>query len=114
MAGLGDPGFLVQLLNLFLDTTPAVVAQMQSAARGGDWATVATLAHKNRSFFTTLGLLKLKEQLAGIEESAREETVANSENINILLFRFPRAYESAYAQVKQERDKLEIVDTKKD
>jgi signal transduction histidine kinase/CheY-like chemotaxis protein len=114
MASLGDPGFLVQLLNLFLDTTPVAVAQMQSAARGGDWATVAALAHKHRSFFTTLGLLELKEQLAALEESARRETGTNSENINILLFRFARACESAYAQVKQERDKLDIVDTKKE
>ncbi len=114
MASLGDPVFLVQLLNLFLDTTPAVVAQLQSVARGGDWATVAALAHKHRCFFTTLGLLELKEQLAALEESAREETGTNSENINILLFRFARDYESACAQVKGERDKLEMVDTRKE
>jgi CheY-like chemotaxis protein len=114
MASLGDPDFLVQLLNLFLDTTPAAVAQLQSAARSGDWTMVAALAHKHRSFFTTMGLLEVKELLAALEETARHETGTNSENINILLFRFARAYESAYAQVKQERDKLEIVDTKKE
>ncbi len=114
MASLGDPDFLVQLLNLFLDTTPAAVAQLQSAARSGNWTMVAALAHKHRSFFTTMGLLELKELLAALEETARQETGTNSENINILLFRFARAYESAYAQVKGERDKLEIVDTKKE
>jgi signal transduction histidine kinase/CheY-like chemotaxis protein/HPt (histidine-containing phosphotransfer) domain-containing protein len=113
-ASLGDHGFLVQLLNLFLDNTPAAVQHLQSAARAKDWSGLAATAHKHRSIFTTLGLLELKEQLARIEESARAQTAANSENINILLFRFTRDYQSAYAQVKQERDKLAIVDTKKE
>jgi signal transduction histidine kinase/CheY-like chemotaxis protein len=113
-ASLGDHGFLVQLLNLFLDDTPAAVQHMQSAARAEDWSGLATMAHKHRSIFTTLGLLELKEQLTRIEESAGTETAANNEIINILLLRFTRDYASAYAQVKQERDKLAIVDTKKE
>jgi CheY-like chemotaxis protein len=113
-ASLGDHGFLVQLLNLFLDNTPAAVQHMQSAARAEDWSGLAAAAHQHRSIFTTLGLLELKEQLARIEESAGAQTAANSENINILLFRFTRDYESAYAQVKGERDKLAIAEPKKE
>ncbi len=113
-ASLGDHGFLVQLLNLFLDNTPSAVQYMQSAARAQNWSALAATAHKHRSLFTTLGLLELRDQLARIEETAREETGANSENINNLLFRFARAYESAYAQVKQARDRLETVETKKE
>jgi CheY-like chemotaxis protein len=111
---LGDHGFLVQLLNLFLDNTPSAVQYMQSAARAQNWSALAATAHKHRSLFTTLSLLELRDQLARIEETAREETGANSENINNLLFRFARTYESAYAQVKQERDRLETVETKKE
>jgi hypothetical protein len=72
------------------------------------------LAHEHRTLFTALGLLELKEQLARIEESARAETAANSENINNLLFRFARDLRKRLRPGKQERDKLEIVDTKKE
>jgi len=64
--------------------------------------------------FTTLGLRELKEIPVRIAKSAVTQTAANSENINILLFRFTRDYESVYAAVKGERARLALVNTKKE
>jgi HPt (histidine-containing phosphotransfer) domain-containing protein len=67
----GDPAQTRALLDDFLETTFADLAEMDSARQAGDLAAVARQAHKIKGASRLVGAMPLGEAAAGVEAAAK-------------------------------------------
>jgi CheY-like chemotaxis protein len=103
-AGLGEPDFMVQLMNMFLEKTPEALLQMEQFVEIGNWKGISLIAHRIKSVFVCMGLTHLQKELLLIEESAKDQT--NLENIPAMLAHLKTGCDEGYSQIIKERDKL--------
>jgi signal transduction histidine kinase/HPt (histidine-containing phosphotransfer) domain-containing protein len=103
-AGLGEPDFMVQLMNMFLEKTPEALLQMEQFSETGNWKGISFVAHRIKSVFACMGLTHLQKELLVIEESARDHV--NLEKIPLMLDQLKKGCKVAYSQIILERDKL--------
>jgi CheY-like chemotaxis protein len=103
-AGLGEPDFMVQLMNMFLEKTPEALLQMEQFAEIGNWKGISFVAHRIKSVFVCMGLIHLQKELLVIEESAKDQI--NLDKIPGLLAHLKQGCDQAYSQIVAERDKL--------
>jgi CheY-like chemotaxis protein len=68
----GDEGFVKRMLQLFLDTMPLTLQEMQKEAALQSWAQVGKLAHKLKSTIDSMGISSLKETIRQIEQSGKK------------------------------------------
>lgn len=66
--------FLNRARQLFVDTIPATVKDLQQALERADWQQVSALAHKLKSTIDTMKIESLKDVVRFIESNARHET----------------------------------------
>ena len=66
--------FLNRARQLFVDTIPVTVLDMQKALEQEDWKTVSALAHKLKSTIDTTKIESLKEVVRFVEANAKQET----------------------------------------
>jgi signal transduction histidine kinase/DNA-binding LytR/AlgR family response regulator len=103
-AGLGDPEFMVQLMDMFLKKTPEALHQMGKYVHAKDYKQVSFIAHRIKSVFVCMGLSHLQQELSEIETIALNDT-----NLNILsgkIAQLKKGCEEAYVQISLEREKL--------
>jgi signal transduction histidine kinase/CheY-like chemotaxis protein len=55
-AGLGEPDFMVQLMNMFLEKTPEALLQMEQFSATENWKGISFVAHRIKSVFACMGL----------------------------------------------------------
>ena len=103
-AGLGDPEFMVQLMDMFLEKTPEAIHLMGKHIHTKDYKQVSAVAHRIKSVFVCMGLSHLQQELLEIETTA-----LNGVNQTILLDKIThlkKGCEEAYLQVLAEKAKL--------
>lgn len=66
-----SPGFVVQMIDLFLVESAQRVAQVRSGLQGGDLAAVLTAAHSLKGAAASIGAVALQARCAAIESAAR-------------------------------------------
>lgn len=71
--GQGDQDMIKKILVLFLQQTPALLAELHDARAGNDYAAVKMHAHKMKSSIHTLGISSLKEVIQELETTAMEQ-----------------------------------------
>ena len=71
--GQGDQDIIRKILVLFLQQTPALLAELHDARTGNDYAAIKTHAHKMKSSINTLGIGSLKEVIRELETMAMEQ-----------------------------------------
>lgn len=76
----GSDEFMIDMIDLFLDQTPAYFEQMEQHIQDGDWSRVADIAHKIKPTFAFMGVDSARESMAEIEQNAR-----NIKNIDTIL-----------------------------
>lgn len=103
-AGLGEPDFMIQLMNMFLEKTPEALLQMEQFSKIENWEGIRFVAHRIKSVFACMGLSHLQKELLVIEESAKERI--NLKKIPALLEQLKNGCDEAYSQIIAERDKL--------
>ncbi|WP_299699578.1 PAS domain S-box protein [uncultured Pontibacter sp.] len=69
-----NEAFMNRARQLFADTVPKTVQDMQAAADRQDWKTVSALAHKVKSTIDTMKIDSLKETVRFVESNAKQET----------------------------------------
>ena len=67
----GNPGFLRNLLDTFLNSTPNDLTSLQTASRNMDLRSIVRLAHTLKSSCENLGILGPARMLYRIEKQAR-------------------------------------------
>lgn len=76
----GSDEFMIDMIDLFLDQTPAYFEQMEQFITDEDWSKVADIAHKIKPTLAFMGVDSARESMAEIEQNARN--VINLETIS--------------------------------
>lgn len=67
-----DDGFVKRMLQLFLDTIPPSLQEMQQETTRQNWEQVGKLAHKMKSTIDSMGIVSLKETIRKIELNGKK------------------------------------------
>lgn len=76
----GSDEFMIDMIDLFLDQTPAYFEQIEQHIQEGNWSKVADIAHKVKPTLAFMGVDSAKDSMAEIEQNAR-----NIKNIDTIL-----------------------------
>lgn len=69
----GDEQFIVRMLQLFLDTMPLTLKELQRETEQRHWQQVSKLAHKLKSTVDSMGIVTLKQMIRQIEQQGKKE-----------------------------------------
>jgi CheY-like chemotaxis protein len=96
----GDEGFVKRMLQLFLDTVPPSLAEMQQETAAQNWDQVGKLAHKMKSTIDSMSIVSLKEAIRFIENNGKKGTEINA--IPGKVNEVERVMQQCIEQVKKE------------
>jgi CheY-like chemotaxis protein len=68
----GDDAFVKRMLQLFLDTIPPSLQEMQAETARQNWEQVSKQAHKMKSTIDSMGIVSLKETIRKIELNGKK------------------------------------------
>jgi signal transduction histidine kinase/CheY-like chemotaxis protein/HPt (histidine-containing phosphotransfer) domain-containing protein/HAMP domain-containing protein len=95
----GDPAFVVELIDLFLEDVAATREALRSAASTGDLSTIIRIAHTLRSSGGNLGARRLQRLCADAEAAGRrEETDGAIEAVAPLIAELDRVVSALRAE----------------
>jgi CheY-like chemotaxis protein len=92
----GDEGFIKKMVQLFVDTVPPGLSELQEALRQEQWERVGKLAHKLKSTIDSMGITSLKDDIRTIESNGKHQ-----ENTGILAPLVQRVTEVVTACIGQ-------------
>jgi signal transduction histidine kinase/CheY-like chemotaxis protein len=69
----GNDDFVRKMINVFLESTPPAIEQIQEAFDKGDFKTVSATAHRIKSSINNMGIGSIKDEIREIEKLALEE-----------------------------------------
>ena len=73
---MGGNKLAVEMIDLFFDFAPKILAEARTALPTGDLATVGRVGHTLRSSAQNLGALQLRTAAEQLEQAAREQQAA--------------------------------------
>lgn len=73
----GDPAFLAELIDAFLDDAPAQLEAIRGAAAAGETDAIVRPAHTLKSSAATFGAMALADRCRELEAGARAGTLAD-------------------------------------
>lgn len=103
----GSNEFMVEMIELFLDQTPAYFEQLNQLISEQNWVKVAEIAHKVKPTLAFMGADAARESMAEIETNARNQT-----NIETISPAFKSLYDFSgdlfikLTEVKKELEQL--------
>lgn len=68
----GDESFVKRMLQLFLDTMPQTLTEIQQQTEQQNWLQVSKQAHKMKSTIDSMGIASLKEIIREIEQNGKK------------------------------------------
>ena len=90
------PGFLDELIALYLSQTPKLIAEMRGFAKEGDGANLEFTAHRLKGSSLNLGALQMAELCGEIERKARAPGA-----LEPLIGRFAKTFPAAKKALKE-------------
>lgn len=75
----GDVGFLKELVDAYLDSTPGLLAAMRQAAANGDAAGLQRAAHTLKTGSATMGALALAARCKQLEDIGKSGSLDDAE-----------------------------------
>lgn len=96
-----NPQLRKQVIDYYLETTPAHIERLGGEIRAGRWGQVACLAHEILNTISIVGAVQMKKPLRDIEENALEEK--NLETIDARLQYLRELHYSFYQEVISQR-----------
>jgi|688.fasta_scaffold78135_3 HPt (histidine-containing phosphotransfer) domain-containing protein len=67
----GSNEFMIEMIQLFLDQTPAYFEQLDQLINDLNWPDVAEISHKIKPTLTFMGIETARDSMAEIEQNAR-------------------------------------------
>lgn len=74
----GDTGFIKKMVQIFLDTMPPSVVQLQNELQAQNWDSLSKLAHKMKSTIDSMGINSLKDVIRTIEANGKQKNDLDS------------------------------------
>jgi len=69
----GEPDFVVELINLYLNEAPRLVSAIREAMAKDDWPSIKRAAHSMRGSSSNLGILQIAVIAGALEELAANQ-----------------------------------------
>jgi HPt (histidine-containing phosphotransfer) domain-containing protein len=88
---MDDPEYTIEILQIFLETTPASLETLRQSILHEDWEAVYQMAHKLKSSVGILQMNALLTEITTIEQSAKE--LQNVERIPVVLKRVVKEFD---------------------
>jgi len=96
----GDTGFVKKMVQIFLDTMPPSVIQLNQALEKKDWESLSKLAHKMKSTIDSMGIQPLREVIRTIEANGKNKT--DLENLPSLVRKVNVVLEACLEQLRRD------------
>ncbi len=77
--GGGDPAFVKKMVQLFIDTMPRNVDEINAALQSNDWIEIGKLAHKMKATIDSMAIVSLQQDIRTLESNGK-----NSQNIEAI------------------------------
>ena len=74
----GDEAFIKKMVQLFVETVPPGLAELQQAVQQQQWERVGKLAHKLKSTIDSMGISSLKDEIRTVETSGKHQQNTNA------------------------------------
>lgn len=68
----GDAGFVKKMVQLFIETVPPSMTDIQKETEQQNWASVSKLAHKMKATIDSMGIVKIKDVVRAIEANGKK------------------------------------------
>ena len=68
----GDIGFVKKMVQLFIDTVPPSMTEIQKETEQQNWLNVSKLAHKMKATIDSMGIVKIKDVIRAIEANGKK------------------------------------------
>jgi len=94
----GDEGFIKKMVQLFIETAPPTVAELQQAQQEQQWERVGKLAHKLKSTIDSMGVSTLKDDIRTIEANGKHQQ--DTDALPPLVKRVTEVVTACIAQLK--------------
>lgn len=95
----GNSEFIIEMIDIFIQQTPAYVQQLTDAINNKEWTAIAQVAHKIKPTLAFMGVDSAKEIMVQIENDAR-----NQENYEKIVFNFNQCgdiFEAIYTKLEE-------------
>jgi HPt (histidine-containing phosphotransfer) domain-containing protein len=99
----GPPSFLVQLIQVYLETTPVHVDNAEASFAAGDWKALTFAAHSLKSSAGNLGLPRMLDTVKMLELAARSKDV---DEARLLVAGLRKTWSDSCAALEEYRSKL--------
>jgi CheY-like chemotaxis protein len=96
----GDQGFIKKMVQIFLDTMPPSVDQLQNELQQQNWDALSKLAHKMKSTIDSMGIVRLKDVIRVIEANGKQKQ--NLEQIPGFVKQVDDVLKDCIQQLKQD------------
>jgi PAS domain S-box-containing protein len=96
----GDEGFVKRMVQLFIDTMPPSIKELQQEVKQQNWVAVGKLAHKLKSTIDSMGITQLKQEIRTLELNGKK-----GEDVDVipgLADRVTEIIEKCIAQLKND------------
>lgn len=100
----GSNEFMVEMIELFLEQTPAYFEQLDQFIKDGNWPKVADIAHKIKPTLAFMGVDAAKENMAEIEHKARN--LQNTDEIGPAFKILKALSTELFSKLKEIKDEL--------
>lgn len=68
----GDEGFIRQMVELFVETMPASIGELESTLDQKQWEAMGKLAHKLKSTTGSMGMESIKDEVKAVEQNCKK------------------------------------------
>lgn len=100
-----DPGFMLEILQMVLDQSPAAVSEMKDKLSRADYRGLSASAHKYKSSIQILGSPEFSALVRNIEQNA--EAAQEYETLQQLISRLEAVADETLALIRREMDQLQ-------
>ena len=96
----GDKEFVRKMIDLFIETIPPNVQELNRYHAAQNWDMVSKMAHKLKSTLDSMGIQSVRQEVRVIEQSAK--TGKDTDNLSILIHRVTQTVAACIKQLEAE------------
>lgn len=96
----GDEAFIKKMVQLFIDTMPNNMSDLDNALQAQNWEMVGKHAHKMKSTIDSMGIVSLKDDIRTVESSGKHQ--ANLEAVPSLVAKVKDTLDQCISQLKND------------
>ncbi len=100
----GNKGFVIKMLQLFIDTTPELIRQLENALQQKDWQQLNAVAHKLKPTVQTMDIKHISTEVAQVEKTALSNPSA--EMLEPMVDKIVKVLEACIRQAKVEMETM--------